>query len=132
MERQGDHENGYRQIYDLLGVDHAIAPRILCANRILRFVRSGSVSSIAVLGEGRAEILELEARFGDKGDKKGHKIKSLGLPRGAVVGAIVRGDDVIIPRGDTVVEEHDQVIVFTLPENLEQVQQVFGKAPKGE
>ncbi len=113
----------YRQIYDLLGVDLAISPRILCANHILRFVRSGSVSSIAVIADGRAEVLEMEARF--KGGKKESKIKSLALPKGTVIGAIVREEEVVVPTGDTVIRDGDQLILFTLPENLEKVEQYF-------
>lgn len=114
----------YRQIYDLLGIDRAISPRILCANRILRFVRSESVSSIAVIAEGRAEVLELEAHFTDD-KKKAHKVKNLGLPKGSMIGALVRGDEVLIPTGDTVVEEGDHVILFTLPDNLDRVENFF-------
>ena len=115
----------YRQIYDLLGIDMAISPRVLCANRILRFVRSGSVAAIAVLGEGRAQVLELEAEFADK--KGARKVKSLGLPRGAVIGSLVRGDRVTIPDGDTLVQDGDHLIVFTLPENVADVSTLFGK-----
>ena len=119
-------KSSYRQIYDLLGIDRAISPRILCANRILRFVRSESVASIAVIAEGRAEVLELEAHFHDD-NRKAHKIKNLGLPKGSVIGALVRGEEVFIPSGDTVVEEGDHVILFTLPENLERVEDFFKK-----
>ena len=113
----------YRQIYDLLGVDRAISPRILCANHILRFVRSRSVSSIAVIADGRAEVLELEVHHKD--GKTERKVKNLGLARGTVLGAVVRSDDVIIPNGDTLVRNGDQVILFTLPENLAAIEETF-------
>ena len=119
-------KSSYRQIYDLLGIDRAISPRILCANRILRFVRSESVASIAVIAEGRAEVLELEAHFHDD-KRKAHKVKNLGLPKGSVIGALVRGEEVFIPSGETVVEEGDHVILFTLPENLGSVEDFFKK-----
>ncbi len=112
----------YRKIYDLLGVDQAISPRVLCANRILRFVRSSSVNSIAVIADGRGEVLELEVKRRGKGSRK---VRNLGLPRGTVIGAIVRGGEVLIPSGDTVVEVGDQVILFTLPENLGVVENLF-------
>ena len=113
----------YRKIYDLLGVDQAISPRVMCANRILRFVRSSSVNSIAVVADGRGEVLELEVHL--TGGKSARKVKNLGLPRGTVIGAIVRGQEVLIPAGDTVVHEGDQVILFTLPENLGAVEELF-------
>ena len=115
-------KGSYRQIYDLLGIDRAISPRVLCAQRIMRFVRSSSVSAIAVIGDGRAEVLEMEVHF--RGGKP-QKVKSLGLERGAMIGAIVRKDEIIIPRSDTVVEEGDHVIVFSLAGNLEDVEELF-------
>lgn len=120
----------YRQIYDLLGIDRAISPRILCANRILRFVRSESVSAIAIIGEGRAEVLEMDVHFPNE-KKKSRRVKNLGLPRGSMIGAIVRGEEVIIPSGETVVEENDHVILFTLPDNLEEVEDFFHEVGEG-
>lgn len=118
-------KSSYRHIYDLLGIDQAISPRILCANKILRFVRSGSgsVSAIAVLGEGKAEVLEVEVHL--PGKHKSAKIKSLDLPKGSVIGAVLHGDQTRVPHGETVLEEGDHVIVFTLPENVERVLAVF-------
>jgi trk system potassium uptake protein TrkA len=115
-------KGSYRQIYDLLGIDRAISPRILCAQRILRFVRSGSVASVAVIGEGRAEVLELEVRFRER---RSQKVKSLGLPRGALIGAIVREKEVIVPRRETVVEEGDHVIVIALASEVQAVEDLF-------
>lgn len=111
----------YRQIYDLLGIDQAISPRILVANSILRFVRSGSPAAIAVIGEGKAEVLELTVHRKDPA-----KIKTLDLPKGSVIGARVRGDAVLVPSGDDTVQEGDQVIVFSLPENLSAIERLFG------
>lgn len=120
----------YRQIYDLLGVDRAISPRILCANHILRFVRSRSVSSIAVIADGRAEVLELEVHYRD--GRSDRKVRNLGLPRGTVVGATVRAGEVTIPNGDTLVRDGDQVILFTLPENVPAIEQIFRPSGRGE
>jgi trk system potassium uptake protein TrkA len=111
----------YRQIYDLLGIDQAISPRILVANSILRFVRSSSPMAIAVIGDGRAEVLELTARM-----REATKVKHLGLPRGAVIGARVRNDEVTITGGEETIEDGDTLIVFTLPENLDAVERIFG------
>ncbi|HEX6884599.1 MAG TPA: TrkA C-terminal domain-containing protein, partial [Planctomycetota bacterium] len=111
-------------------VDRAISPRILCANHILRFVRSRSVSSIAVIADGRAEVLELEAHYKD--GKPERKVRNLGLPRGTVVGATVRDGEVVIPGGETVIRDGDQVILFTLPENVSAVEQIFRPGTRGE
>lgn len=114
----------YRKVFDSLHIDKAISPRLLCAKRILRFVRSAAVSSIAVIAEGRAEVLEIEASFSD--GKSERKIKNLGLPKGVIIGAVVHGEEVLIPRGDTIVHSGDRLILFTLPKNLESLNQILG------
>jgi trk system potassium uptake protein TrkA len=120
-------KGSYRQIYDLLGIDRAISPRILCAQRILRFVRSGSVASVAVIGEGRAEVLELEVRLRDR---KSQKVKSLGLPRGALIGALVRDQEVIVPGRETTVEDGDHAIVVAQSSAIPAVEDLF-RGPRG-
>ncbi|MEZ6015230.1 MAG: Trk system potassium transporter TrkA [Planctomycetota bacterium] len=111
----------YRQLYDFLeGIDQAISPRVLCANMILRFVRSGSPKAISVIGGGKGEVLELTS-----GLREPTKVKALGLPKGAVIGALVRGDEVIVPRGDALVRGGDQVIVFTVVGNQAEVERAL-------
>jgi trk system potassium uptake protein TrkA len=90
-------------------------------------VRRGDVESVHSLRRGAAEALEAIVR----GDAKtcrfaGRRIEEVGLPRGAQVGAIVRGlhrldgseagedaqPQVIIAHHDTLVQPNDHVIVF--------------------
>ncbi|MDE0896490.1 MAG: Trk system potassium transporter TrkA [Planctomycetota bacterium] len=116
-------KRAYSSVYNLMNIDVAVSPRLQCAQRILRFVRSESVSSIAVIADGRAEVLELEAHF--RGGKKERKVKNLGLPDGAKIGAVVRSEDVFIPDGESVVEDGDQVILFALPDDIREVERIF-------
>lgn len=122
-------KSSYRQIYDLLGIDQAISPRILCANRILRFVRASSVHAIAVLGEGKAEVLEIVARLPQR--KGSVKLAALDLPKGTVIGAIVREHEVLVPHGSTTLRDGDHVIVFTLAERVERVLSALGAGDRG-
>lgn len=114
----------YRKVFDSLHIDKAISPRLLCAKRILRFVRHESVATIARIAEGRAEVLEIEARF--PSGRAERRVKNLGLPRGVLIVAIVHGEDVVIPRGDTLVRHGDRLILFTLPSNLEELNRLLG------
>ncbi|MEM9381703.1 MAG: Trk system potassium transporter TrkA [Planctomycetota bacterium] len=112
----------YAETFDLLGgVDQAISPRMLVAKSIIRFVRAGSPRAIAVIGNGRAEVLELEV-----GIREPLKVRRLGLPRGVVLGAIVRDGHVTIPTGDTTVRPRDTAIVFAMTEALEEAERVLG------
>ena len=41
----------------------------------------------------------------------GQAIKDLGIPRGVIVAAVQRGREVVVPRGDTVIQEHDTLVL---------------------
>ncbi|MBM4063015.1 MAG: Trk system potassium transporter TrkA [Planctomycetes bacterium] len=107
------HKPDYVSLYQQLGIDVAVSPRLLCAQRILGFVRSRSISTIATIEEGKAQVLELEVQAGSPlADKK---LKDAGFPRGCVVGAITREDGtVLIPRGEDQLRAHDQMVIFVL------------------
>ena len=47
------------------------------------------------------------------------------LPTGIIVGAIVRGDEVIIPRPQTVVQEHDRVVMLAAARAVKKIEQMF-------
>lgn len=114
------HKPTYVSIYQRLGIDVAISPRLLCANRILSLVRSGSVSTIATIEEGRAEVIEIEVQPGSK--LAGKQLAKAGLPRGCLVGAIAREDGrVLVPGGDVTIEPLDNLVIFVMRENVDRV-----------
>jgi trk system potassium uptake protein TrkA len=55
----------------------------------------------------------------------GKQVADLGLPRGAILGSIQRGSDVIIPHGETRVETGDRVMVFALPGVIDETTDFF-------
>jgi trk/ktr system potassium uptake protein len=102
----------YRELYDRLNVDSVISPRALIAEHIVRFVSTGANSRITPIERGRAEVIELDVV--ESSTIRGQSLEEAAFPRGALVGAIVRGEDVFIPRGQDVLEAGDTVIVFAL------------------
>ena len=115
----------YVDIYHQLGIDVAVSPRLLCTNRILSFVRSGSVSTIATIEEGKAEVLELEVQAGSK--LIGKALKDAGFPRGCVVGAIAReGGEIVIPRGTDEIRSLDNLVCFVLNHVVDDVVRLAG------
>ena len=76
-----------------VGVDVVFSPRLLTAGAILKYIRRGDIISVTVLGEERAEMIELIAQPGSIAvNKELYKVKFL---RGAVLA--IFGDTVIIP-----------------------------------
>jgi len=100
----------------LLGINSTLSTRLVVVDRILQFVRKGKVLSVSTFRDEEAEAIELVATPGSKYIDR--KLKDVHLPRGAIVGAIVRpSGEAIVPRGDAVVHAGDRVIFFCL-ENL--------------
>jgi trk system potassium uptake protein len=119
------HKPDYVSLYQQLGIDNAVSPRLLCANRILAFVRSRSISTIASIEEGKAEVLELEIGAGSS--LIGKALKDASFPRGCVVAAITREDgSVVIPRGDDEFRSLDQMVLFVLHEVVDAVLALVG------
>ena len=90
-------------------------------------MRKGDISAVHSLRRGAAEALEMTAHGDPKTSKVvGRRLDELDLPPGATVGAILRGDEVIIAHRHVVVEEDDHVILFlTDPSKISLVEKLF-------
>ncbi|MGI9229512.1 MAG: Trk system potassium transporter TrkA [Gammaproteobacteria bacterium] len=94
-------------------IDIAISPQQATIGSLLTHIRKGDVVMVHSLRRGAAEALEAIAH----GDKKlskvvGRSIEQIPLPPKTSIGAIVRGDTVIVAHHDTVVEPEDHVILL--------------------
>ena len=110
----------YISLISSLGVDIVVSPRAASVSGILQFVRRGKVVSVTTLMEERMEALETIAM--ETSDIVNKPIKKIKFPEGAMIGAVVRGDEVIIPDGETIVKPDDKVIIFTLQKSIAEVE----------
>jgi trk system potassium uptake protein len=96
-------------------IDIALSPAHVTIGSLLAYVRRGDVAAVHSLRRGAAEALELVAH-GDRQSSQvvGRRIDEIDLPKGATIGAIVRGENVIMGHRDMVVEAEDHVIVFVI------------------
>ncbi|HHY36174.1 MAG TPA: Trk system potassium transporter TrkA [Firmicutes bacterium] len=113
----------YAPVVDTLGLDQAVHPRLVTAGTILSLLRRKSVFSVSILKDDKVEVMELAIQPGFRAANK--KLRSLKLPRGVLIGSICRGKEVIIPRGDDVLQPGDRVVIFARPEVAETVAQYF-------
>ena len=102
----------FADIFEAVGVDVAVSPRETTAGEITRFTRGRRAENVALIEGNRAEVLEFEVD--QAGTAVGRTIRDLAaeLPEGIVFGAITRGGEFITPRGDTVLEAGDHIVVF--------------------
>ncbi|MFY9271492.1 MAG: NAD-binding protein, partial [Thermacetogeniaceae bacterium] len=103
-------------LIDHVNIDKVISPRMFTAGSILRFIRQGHVSSVTLLGDTDAEMIELDITEDVPIVNK--VLKNIKLPKGTLVGAIMRGKKVIIPGGNDLIKAGDRLTLFTVPENI--------------
>ncbi|CAN5774450.1 Trk system potassium transporter TrkA [soil metagenome] len=113
----------YLPLVSRVGVDASVSPRLAAVNAILSYVRRGSVLAVATLKGTDAEGIEFNVP--ESYPHAGIPLSNVKLPTGSLVGAIIRGKRVIIPRGTDSVRAGDRVIVFTAREALRQVEALF-------
>lgn len=94
-------------------IDIAISPQQSTVSALLSRVRRGDVVKVHSLRRGAAEAIEAVAH-GDRENSRvvGRRLDEIKMPPGTTIGAIVRGDEVIIAHHDTVIQAEDHVILF--------------------
>ncbi len=113
----------YISLANSLGIESVLSPRLITASSILRYVRMGEILSLTAIAEDRAEILEAGVK--DGAILGGVKLKDARLPKGVLIGAIIRGENVIIPSGDDIIREGDRIIVFALRQAISEVEKLI-------
>ncbi|WP_019625975.1 Trk system potassium transporter TrkA [Thioalkalivibrio sp. ALJT] len=108
-------------------IDIAISPQQATIGALLARVREGGTATVHTLRRGAAEAIETVVN-GDARTSQivSRRIDEIDFPEGTSVGAVVRGEEVIIPHRDTVIEAGDHVILFvTDRRKVKQVQRLF-------
>jgi trk system potassium uptake protein TrkA len=116
----------YAPIAHRLGIDALISPKRAVADQILRFVRRGQVESAHMLGDHEVEILELRVPAEPREPAiVTRPLRELDFPHGALVGAVIRGEQVIIPDGEARLQPHDDVFLICTPEAISGVERLL-------
>jgi len=113
----------YGPLITSLGIDVYLDPKETTVSTILQHIRKGKIRNLHSLRYGEAEIMEAEVL--ETSPLFGKAFKDLHLPEGILAGAVVRGDEVIMPRGDTVLESKDRVILFAFSNIIKKVEKLF-------
>lgn len=114
---------GYMPLIEPIGIDYVVCPRQSAINSLLHFIRRGRIiSSVNIRGE-EAEALEAVAL--EDSPIVGKAIKDINFPRGCLILCFQRGDDVVIPRGDTIIKPEDKLIIISTRQNIPKVEKVL-------
>ena len=113
----------YFPLVSAIGLEHIVSPRLAAINTILQHVRRGKVLSAMALKGEEAEALEAVAL--ETSDIVGKPLQQIRFPQGALVVAIIRRDEVIIPTGDSVILPQDRIIIFSTPQSIPEVEKAL-------
>jgi len=113
----------YTSLVSNIGVDVVISPHLAAISRILQFIRRGKVLSVASFHKENAEAIEIVAL--ETSDLVNRPLREIKFPKGAIIGAVVRDKEIIIPTGDTIILPGDRVIIFTLTSAIPSVERTL-------
>ncbi len=113
----------YGPLMGSLGVDVAVSPRESTVSTILQRIRRGRILAVHSIRDGAAEIVEAEAL--ETSPLVGKPLNEIKLPNGLLVGAILRGDEVVIPRGTTTIRPRDRVVMLAASGAVRKLEQLF-------
>lgn len=123
----------YAELMESGSIDVAISPQTITIGSLLAHVRRGDVVRVHSLRRGAAEAIEAIVHGNPMTSRVvGRRVEDIRLPEGASIGAVVRGEEVIMAHHDTVVQANDHVILFLADRrHVEQVERLFlGDGPR--
>jgi len=113
------------QLFTSIGIDHVIHPRLAIAHEILEAINRGQIGRIARIRNLNIEAIRITAA--ENSPITGQPLQQVAskMKRGSIVGTVLRGEDMIIPDGSTIIESDDQMIIITYSKNVSRVRKLF-------
>lgn len=124
IARANDPRNEYT--FKQLGVDISVNSTNVIAQVINQEVTIDDLNTLLKLKAGKLSIVQ--GKVTEKSKLLGKPLKKIRMPEKCIIVSVLRGEDVIIPRGDTILTENDEVLAVTAPDN----QRSFSKLLTGE
>ena len=116
-------KQNYSLLQSSLKIDDLVDPRLTTISTILKHVHKGTIETVYTLLDGEYEFIE--AKILDNSELLNKQIKDSNLPEDIRIGAIVRKDQVIIPRSNFIFEKDDLVVLLAKREQLKEVENIF-------
>ncbi|MDO9524495.1 MAG: NAD-binding protein, partial [Gemmobacter sp.] len=106
-----------------LDIDAYIHPRAPTVSSIRRHVRDGRVRAIYSIGDAEAEVIE--AQVLSTSPIAGRLVREIEFPEGVLVGAVMKGREVVRPHGDLRIEEGDVIALWAMAADIPEVERLL-------
>jgi trk system potassium uptake protein TrkA len=113
----------YLPLMSAIGLDHVVSPRLSAINSILQHIRRGKILSAISLKNEQAEAMEAVAL--ETSDIVGKPLRDINFPKGSLVTGIIRGQEVIIPTGESVIAPDDRIIIFARRDAIASIEKIL-------
>lgn len=113
----------YLALSQNIGIDSLINKKLAAANFIYRYIRQGDFVTLSTIHGVDAEVMEFHV--GQQCRVTKAPIRSINLPKGALIGGVIRNNEGLIPSGDFQIEPGDKVVVFARSECAKGVNRYF-------
>ena len=113
----------YSLLQDSLKIDDLIDPRMNTVSSILKHVHKGTIETAYTIMNGEYEVIEAEII--ETSELINKELKNSNLPEEVRVGAVLRGDKIIIPRSDFVFLKEDKVVFLAKKDSISVVENIF-------
>ena len=119
------------QLSETLNLDSVISPKSITVNQILQYVRAkqntegNNITTLYRLVNDRLEAIEFITK--EHKSYVGIPLRKLKLRSGILIASIVRGNELIIPKGDDCLMVNDSVVVVTKNRGYDDLKEIFDK-----
>ena len=113
----------YSLLQTSLKIDDFIDPRMNTVSSILKHIHKGTIENAYSILNGEYEIIEAEII--ETSELINKELKNSNLPDEIRIGAILRGEEVIIPRSDFVFRKEDVIVLLAKKDFLHVVENMF-------
>lgn len=113
-------------IFNKLGIDASVSATDIISSLIEQEVITQEIIPLVSLKKGALEIVEI--RVPPESPVLNTAIKDLTLPAESILISIIRGEQIIIPKGDTTFLPQDTVLALTSRLRVEELQKIFYKS----
>jgi len=113
----------YIPLVSAIGIDTVVSSRLSAVQAILQYIRRGKIISVAPLKGVHAEAIEAEAL--ETSEIVNVPLSKVKFPKGAIVGAIIRGEEIIIPHGESIILPQDHLIIFALQQVVPKLEKLL-------
>jgi trk system potassium uptake protein TrkA len=121
-------DHSFGDLTGSVGIEAYVDPRQTTVSSILKHMRRGRISSLQSLAGGEAEVIEAVAV--DASPLVGKALRDVKLPAGIIIGSVIQDDQVVVPKGGTIIKSGDGVIVFARADMIKKVEELFSVRPE--